>query len=267
MERLLAAFLLLGLSFSGYATAECCFEPQDSPFCIQDYSFYIKVGTGVSCSESANVVAPSPPWDQAIQGYNSALGNRGMASFGVGCDFMNLVNLEANISSRSSFKYRKFQTSVAGGASYTREFDLDVTPILFSVSLLGRNFPDLNWNIAGGEVYPLIGVGMGVSRLKITNFRTTGLPATGGSSPFASFSNESQYTLRSNFTYTVLIGFEYSQCDSWAIATGYRWLDAGKFKGPRFLRVDTGAAVDVGGNEWKMRFRSDEWFIEFKIFI
>jgi hypothetical protein len=177
------------------------------------------------------------------------------------------VDLEVSISNRSTFTYRKFQTPTTGGGSYTREFDLDVTPILFSVNFLGRGIPHLNWNISCGKIYPVVGAGVGVSNLLITNFRTTGLPPSGASAPHASFSAENQYTLRKNFTYTALVGLEYSYKDYWAIGTGYRWFDAGNFEGPRFQRVASGAAVDVAGEEWKMRFRSNEWFIELKIFI
>lgn len=180
---------------------------------------------------------------------------------------MHLVDFEVSISNRSTFEYRKFQTPTSGGDSYTRKFDLSVTPILFSANLLGRNIPHLNWNIAYGKIYPIIGASVGVSNLLITNFRTTGLPPSGDSSPHASFSAENQYTLRKNFTYTALAGFEYSYKDCWAIGSGYRWFDAGNFKGPRFQRVATGAAVDVDGEEWKMHFRANEWFVEFKIFL
>ena len=84
---------------------------------------------------------------------------------------------------------------------------------------------------------------------------------------YASFSSENQYTLRRNFTYTLLAGLEYSYDDAWALSTGYRWFNAGHFKGPRYQRVASGSAVDVGCNAWNMRFRANEWFIEFKIFI
>lgn len=260
MKRILAPLFLLAITISGIINAEYCCQPLD-------YSFYIKVGSGVSFSEPANVVAPPPTWNPAVQGYNSKLGNRAIADLSIGCELMHLMDLEVSISNRSTFKYRKFQTPIGGGGSYTREFDLDVTPILFSVNLLGQDIPCLNWNIACGKIYPIVGAGIGVSNLSITNFRTTGLPPSGASAPFESFSAENQYTLRKNFTYTALVGFEYNYNDCWAIATGYRWLDAGKFKGPRFQRVATGAAVDVAGEEWKMHFRSNEWFVEFKIFM
>lgn len=233
----------------------------------QNYSFYIKAGSGISCSGSANIFAPAPTWNSAVQGYDSTLGNHAIVDLGIGCELMSILDLEFSISNRSTFEYRKFQSPVAGGGSYTREFDLDVTPLLFSAIFLGRGISHLNWRIGCGEIYPLVGAGVGVSNLLITNFRTTGLPPSGDSSPFASFSAENQYTLRKNLTYTVLAGLEYAYKNCWAIATGYRWFDAGNFNGPRFQRVATGSAVDLAGQEWQMRFRSNEWFIEFKIFI
>lgn len=260
MRYLLLPIFLLAATVSGVVNANCCCEPQD-------YSFYIKVGSGISFSESANVVAPSSTWSPAVQGYNSKLGNRAIAAFSVGCELMQLVDVEVGISARSTFKYRKFQTPVGGGDSYTREFDLDVIPLLFSVNLLGRDVPYLNWDVCCGKVYPIVGAGVGVSNLLITNFRTTGLPPSGDSFPHLSFSAENQYTLRKNFTYTALAGFEYNYNGRWAIATGYRWFDAGQFKGSQYQRVATGSAVDVAGDEWKMRFRSNEWFIEFKVFL
>lgn len=261
MKHISALLSLLAMTFSAALHAECCYQPE------KDYSFYIKVGSGISFSESVDVTAPPAAWNPAVQGYNAKIGNRAIADLGIGCQYMNLVDLELSISARSTFKYRKFQTPVSGGSSYTREFDLDVIPILFSINLLGRDISCLNWDFACGKIYPMIGAGVGVSRLVITNFRTTGLPPTGGSAPFDSFSAENEHTVRNNFTYTAIAGFEYNYNDRWTIATGYRWLDAGKFKGPRFLRVDTGSAVDIDGEEWKMHFRSNEWFVEFKIFI
>ena len=259
MKRFLATLTLLTVAV--LSTAIC--------YCDQrDYYFYIKAGSGISFAESAHVVAPSPPWTPAIQGYNSKLGNCPIASVSIGCELFRVVDLEVNISNRSTFKYRKFQTPTTGGGSYTRKFDLSVTPILFSANLLGRGIPYLHWNVGCGKTfYPMIGGGVGVSSLQITNYRTTGLPPSGASSPFASFSAENQYTLRKKFTYTLLAGIEYSHHNYWAIGTGYRWFNAGHFKGPRYQRVASGAAVDLSSDQWKMRFRANEWFIEFKIFI
>lgn len=232
-----------------------------------DYSFYTKVGSGISFSESAHVVAHYPPWSPATQGYNSKLGYCPIASFSIGCELSHIADLEVNISNRSIFKYRKCQNSTICAGSYIREFDLSVTPILFSVNILGRGIPYMHKDISCcGKIYPVIGAGVGSSDLLITNYRTTGLSAIGDSAPYTSFTAENQYTLRKKFTYTALVGFEYSYENRWAIGTGYRWFDAGCFKGPEYLRSANGAAVDVACEAWNMRFRANEWFIEFKIF-
>jgi opacity protein-like surface antigen len=149
----------------------------------------------------------------------------------------------------------------------TREFDLSVTSILFSANILGYGILYLHWDTGCGTFYPLMGFGLGASNLLITNYRTTGLPPSGDSAPYASFSAENQYTLRRHFTYTILAGFEFNHNDRWALGTGYRWFDAGHFRGPRFQRVADGSAVDVACDTWKMRFKANEWFIEFKILI
>ncbi len=260
MNFLISLSLVL-VALTGTLHADCCCDN------TEDYSFYVKAGSGISFSESADVYAPPLTWNPAIQGYNAKLGNQAIAELSIGCEFIDLVDVEVGISCRSAFKYRKFQTPISGGSSYTRKFDLSVIPILFSFQLLGKDIPYLNWDIACGKIYPIIGAGIGVSNLLISNFRTTGLLPSGASDPYASFSSENQFTLRQNFTYTARIGVEYVQSDRWAIATGYRFFDAGKFRGPRYQRVSSGAAVDVADEAWKMRFRANEWFIEFKIIL
>jgi opacity protein-like surface antigen len=233
----------------------------------QDYSFYIKTGSGISCSQSVHVIAPCPPWNPAVQGYDSKLGNCPIVNVNIGCELFNVVDLEVTIANRSTFKYRKCQTPTTGGSSYTRKFDLDVTSILFCANFLGLGIRHFNWDTGCGKIYPLMGFGLGVSNLLITNYRTTGLTPTGDSAPYASFSAENQYTLRKNFTYTLLAGLEYSHNAHWTIATGYRWFNAGHFKGPRYLRVASGSAVDVACDTWRMHFKSNEWFVELKIFV
>lgn len=257
MKRLLYVLFLL-LILSEIITCAC--KPQN-------YSFYIKVGTGASCSECANICAPYPPWTPAVQGYNARLGSCPIASASVGCEILHIIDLEAVIGNRSLFKYRKFQTPTTGGDSYTRRFDLNVTSFLFGANIVGRGIPYAHRDVCCGTVYPVFGFGLGGSNIVITNYRTTGLAPIGDSAPYPSFSNENQYTIRRNFTYTLLVGLEYSHQNAWAIGTGYRWFNAGHFRGPQYQRVSGGSAVDVGCDAWKMRLRANEWFIEFKIFI
>ncbi len=258
MKRFLVLFFVAAISFM--SDAQSCNE-------AEDYSFYMKIDSGASLSQSANIVAVYPPWDEAVQGYDSNLGNCAIAGFSIGCELFQVVDVEVGISNRSIFEYRKFQTSTIGSGSYNRQFDVSVTPIMLSANILGKGVPHLHWNVGCGSFYPMIGVGAGVSNILITNFRTTGLPSTGDSSPYNSFSAENQYTLRRNFTYAVLAGVEYNHNERWAIGTGYRWLNAGDFAGPQYLRTVNGSATDVSSDQWQMRFRANEWFIEFKIFI
>lgn len=258
MKRLLTICSLLAILVSIPVYGCCQYD---------DYCFYIKVCSGVSCSQAANISAPNPPWNPAIQGYNARLGNSPIAGVSIGYELKHALDLEFNLSNRSTFKYRKCQTPAPGSASYTRKFDLNITSILFSVYLLGRGLCDLHWDVCCGKIYPIVGAGLGVSNLLITNYRTTGLAPTGGSTPYASFSAENQYTLRKHVTYTVFLGIEYNRCDRWAMGTGYRWFDAGHFKGPRYQRVANGSAVDVACDAWKIAFKAHEWFVEFKIYI
>lgn len=258
MKRFLVTLALLIIIISD-AVAGCC-RPQD-------YSFYVKVASGVSCSAPDHVCASYPPWNPALQGYDAPLGHAPIFSLNIGWEYLHVLDLEVNIANRSTFTYRKFQTPTAGGESYTREFDLNVTSIFFGAYLLGRGVPHVHKDIGCGTIYPMVGAGLGGSDLLITNYRTICLPPTGDSAPYASFSAENQYTLRRNFTYKVQIGVEYSHQDSWVVGTGYRWFDAGHFKGPRYQRVANGSAVDVACDTWKMRFRAHEWFIEFRFFV
>lgn len=254
-------FTILGAFFITVSTsAKCSTTPTD-------YTFYIKASSGFSCSESANVSAPSPLWNRAIQGYNASMGTCPIIGLSVGAEFLHLVDFELSLSNRSTYEYKKLQTPVDGGDSYTRRFDLDVTPILLNVQLLGASIESLHLNTRYGKIYPTIGFGIGVSRLLITNFRTTDLPSTGDSFPYPSFSAENQYTLRTNFTYMVLAGVEYNHQDRWAINLGYRLLNSGYFSGPQYLRVSSGSSVDVGKNQWKMRYVANELCIELKLFI
>ncbi|MGZ6250982.1 MAG: hypothetical protein ACXWL2_03075 [Candidatus Chromulinivorax sp.] len=234
----------------------------------EDYCFYIKVDSGVSSAQSADITAVFPPWDQALQGYNGSLGHAGIAGFSVGYELFHILDLEVGVSNRSIFNYQQYQIPVdTDNLSYTREFNLTVTPILFSANILGRGIDHLHIDFDCGKLYPMFGAGVGVSNLLITNFRTTGLPANGDSYPYSTFSAENEYTLRQNFTYAVLAGFEYSHGDRWAVSTGYRWLNAGKFDGPQYVRSSNGSAVDLASDQWQMRFQTNEWFLEFKIFI
>lgn len=235
---------------------------------------YLKLGSGASFALDADVSAPTAFWSPAIEGYNANLGVRPIAEVGFGYEFSNLLSAELSLSYRPQYEYRKKQTvtpdstTPASFTSITRQFDLDVGNLMFSIFLSGRGFDCLNWSLGciPGSIYPILGGGVGVGRLLINNFRGINLPAVSPSDPFPAFSSENQYTVRYRPVYQVMAGLEYRYCDKWAVSVGYRWLDYGRFKGPRFVRIADGTALDTTDNEWRIRFAANEAFVEFKWF-
>lgn len=234
---------------------------------------YLRLGTGVSFSEKAQIHAPSAIWDRAKQGYNSDLESAPIITAGLGCDIGKYFSTDITFAARLGYKYRKFQIgipnpNVAGFlGNKTRRFNLDVYTAMWNVYLNGRGCDYLSWNFncLPGSLYPVIGGGIGVSRLKIFNFRSTGIKPVDDDIP--AFASENQYTVRYHFTYQVMAGLEYNHCDRWALCIGYRWFDAGKFKGPRYFRNAQGLADDFGHHEWDIRLRANEFLIEAKFFL
>lgn len=239
-----------------------------------DARLYLKLGTGVSFSKKAQVHAPSSIWDPAVQGYNDDLESAPIIMAGLGCDIGKLISTDISFYYRPGFKYRKFQTAIPNAntpgflGNKTRRFNLDVLTAMWNVSLNGRGCDYLSWNCGclAGSFYPVIGGGIGISRFKIFNFRSTGLPPVDNDG-LPAFASENEYTVRYHFSYQVSVGLEYNHCDIWALSIGYRWFDAGKFKGPRYIRTANGDAHDIGPHEWEMRLRANEVFIEAKFFL
>lgn len=273
MAKSFSVWLSCFLGISGWLSADCMDE-----CCCQDTgcsSFYLKYGSGASVSRKAHVKAPLAIWDEAVQGYNADLGARPIFNAGLGYEFGPIFSTDLLLSYRPHFTYKKFQTGIQNGVQgflgdKTRRFHLDVLSLMGTAYVSGHGFDCLNWSVGCdcGEFYPLLGVGAGVSRMQIFDFRSTGLPAVDPdvyTSP--GFGSENEYLVRYRFTYQVMAGLEYRFNDRWAISTGYRWFDAGRFKGPRYLREPSGIAFDVGGDEWRMNFSAHEWFIELKVLL
>lgn len=238
-------------------------------------SFYLKVGTGVSFAQKAHVNAPDALWDPANQGYNSRLGERPILAFGLGFQpYCSSFSADLTYSFRPQYKYRKFQTTVAGSTTTgnlgakTREMDLDVSSIMLSGYWSGKGHDWLTWRLGHSKstFCPFLGFGVGVSRITIYNFRSTGLPAPSPAEIAApSFGSSNEYTVRTSFTYQLMGGLEYNYCDLWTLSLGYRWFDAGRYKGPSFIRTPLGTAADSSGNEWRSHFRAQEVLLELKV--
>lgn len=276
MKKLLLMIILLnGLAINCWAqpketctNKKCCKEIVPPRFARN--SFYLKVGSGVSISNTAQITTNPAVWDPAYQGYNSRLGAAPIALAGVGYD-SRFVFGELTASCRPNYSYNKNQTPTTSSTpgslgSTTRRFNLDVSSVMFSLYFNGRGFKALTWNIRKtGAFYPIIGSGVGVSQMKIFNFRSTGLPPV--ASGFPAFASENQYTTSYRFTYQVMGGFEYRYRDRYAISLGYRWFDVSSFKGPRYIRDNQGNAIDVQSNTWKIKFDANEVFLELKLFL
>jgi opacity protein-like surface antigen len=237
---------------------------------------YLKLASGASFAQKARVYASPAVWDLAEQGYNSELGTRPIIGGGIGYEFCSLLATDLIASYRPNFKYSKFQTTPASSAAAgnlgnkTRRFDLDVTSLMLSFYLNGLGLDQTHWKLGekAGSLYPILGIGIGASQLKVFNFRSTGLPPVNpalDSSP--SFGSENQYSIRYRFTYQALAGLEYRYNDRWALSTGYRWFDAGRFKGPEYIRDPNGIALDTENKEWRISFAAHELFVELKVFL
>ena len=236
---------------------------------------YIKAETGASIPTKMKVSAPFPGWDLAVQGYDAGIGARPFIGGGIGIEFCPLFSSDFMLAYRPQFKYRKFQTppldgpaSVGSLGVKTRKFDLDVSSAMLNVYLNGRGIPTLHWKMDhSGVLYPVFGGGVGVAQMKIFNFRSTGLPAVNPEVDNSfSFASENQYTIRYRFAYQVMAGLEFRRYN-WAVGTGYRYFHVNQFKGPEYIRDQFGTALDTGNDEWKIKFASNEVYVELKVFL
>ena len=62
-----------------------------------------------------------------------------------------------------------------------------------------------------------------------------------------------------HFTYQAMAGLEFRFMECWAISAGYRWFDAGKFKGPKYVRDENGIALEAipGGSDFGHKYFSN----------
>jgi opacity protein-like surface antigen len=258
--------ILLGLTcICGLGFAQ---QEDQSPY--KDRGFYIKIGSGASFATTAHVSASSATWDPALEGYNSKLGTVPIFLTGLGYDSP-YVSGDITASYRPDYSYSKFQTPTTNDTpgqlgEKTRRFDLDVTSLMFSLYLNGRGFDALNWGVGDGSVFPFLGAGVGVSQMKVYNFRSTGLPPLAGLEPLASFSSENEYSKDYRFTYQLMAGLEYRFKDVFSFSLGYRWFDPSRFDGPSYMRTDEGDAFQAT-SPWKISFGANEVFLEFKVLL
>lgn len=232
---------------------------------------YFKISPGVSFPLKPNIQALPPTWDDVIEGYNSSLGTRPNIGIGAGYEMCSWGAAEVNLTYRGAFNYNKFQRPTPGAVFNTlpdkeRRFRMEALTLMGSFFVTGRDFSCLTWNCGSASVYPIVGFGLGTSRIPIWDFRATCLPSNEDSGPYNTFSSENQYSLRWKFTYQVSGGIEYRSCDNWAIGVNYRWFDAGRLGGPRYFRSNSGQSFDVGCDVWKISLKANELVFDLKTF-
>lgn len=259
-------FALVMASYSFLYGAECCSSCYDN-----DGHFYLLFGTGPSFSTQAKIYAPPAVWALTNEGYNASLGIKPIIEAGFGYEFLSYLSADIVFAYRPDYKYYKFQTTAPSETrntqTRTRHFNLDIATVMFSLYVSGRGIPGLCWSLPSisSTIYPIIGGGVGTSRLTIYNFLASGYPPT--TTPFPSFASENAYTVRYRFTYQLMGGFEYRMKNNWAFSLGYRWFDPRHFDGPRYIRDNLGNTQDVLDNMWRIKFKANEIFFELKVFL
>lgn len=254
-------------TFSFLYGNECCSSCYDN-----DGHFYLLFGSGASFSTEAKINAPSEFWSITNQGYNAHLGTTPIIEAGFGYEFLSFLSADILFAYRPDYKYYKFQTTAPAETrntqTRTRHFNLDIATVMFSLYASGRGIPGLCWSMPSisSTIYPIIGGGVGTSRLTIYNFLSTGYPPTAAFT-VPSFSSSNAYTVRYRFTYQLMAGFEYRMKNSWAFSLGYRWFDPNHFHGPRYVRDYLGNSQDALDNMWRIKFKANEIFFELKVFL
>ena len=264
MDKKISSIIFSGIVFTSPLSAE----------------FYVKAGTGISVPLKTTIHAPSAEWDPSPQGYDGYLGSKFLLSAGIGYDFPWMFSVEATASYRFNYRYRKFQTSTIINTpgflgDKVRRFDLDIGTFMVNAYFSGRGVSCLNWNFGCFpiNIYPFIGFGIGGNQHILYNFRSVGLSAVtescNGFDPSLnlSFGSENPYTERFNFAFQAFLGLEAKFWDTWALSFGYRYFDAGTFKGPQYIRNQCGIASDIGRNVWKIDVSANEFFLEIKTFL
>lgn len=247
-------------------------EPEPVSKCQSNRGFFVKIMSGASFTRNSRISAPSSFWDPAPEGYNSRLGTGPIIGGGVGYQFSEWFSADITVAHRWSYKYNKFQSGVpnpgtpAALSDKTRHFSLQSTSFMFTPRINGKGMEKLHYKFCnGGILAPFAGVGIGFALNRMNNFRTTIAPNsnTGGFNGAASIGSSS--VTKTSLAYQFETGLEYL-CNKWGFSVGYRWFDAGKFRGPNNVIAGTAQPgnpiVGVSVPPWRGRLRAHEVFAE-----
>lgn len=232
---------------------------------VNEYPWFASIGTGYSWTEKSGITNPQPSfWDDAIQGYNGNLGNRGFYTFAVGKQVYRYIDLNLSYLDHENFNYQQFQTggsSTPGftGNARTRYFTLDNRALLISGSL---HPAESIYSLLSLNFTPFVGAGIGYAYNQVRNFYTIGTATIDGVT-VGSTTSIGNPANRNSFAWQGSVGLNIQpQISHLSVDIGYRYFDGGKFNGPS--TVYTNASGFLTGLPWLGRLEANQAFVAFK---
>ncbi|STX50183.1 Opacity protein and related surface antigens [Legionella busanensis] len=190
--------------------------------------WFLEFGSGVSWSNTSNIVTDPNHWNPSPDGYDSSLGTVPIYTAGIGYMINPLVSVDISYSFRGIYTYRKHQRFQSSNnpnpfGDRTRYFDLNSNSIMFNGTLYGQEWSDiLAYEIGNfGLIQPVIGGGIGVSYNTISNFHTV-LDTNSG------VTSVMQDKTRASFAWQLNAGLEFKK-NRFSFDIGYRYFNAGTF--------------------------------------
>jgi len=223
---------------------------------------YIGVEFGGSWTMNANIHAPRPFWDTAINGYNSDLGASAIYGLVFGYHFVDFFRADIHYQYRPSYSYEKKQENTGEVSDKIRNFDLENQAILFSGYLQASGITCLgSLQLCGMVIDPFITGGVGISYNTVSSFYSESLDFPGET--FSMMVSKQT----SAFSWQAGIGLDFRLCCS-VISLGYRYFYGGEFKSNNYLIDDPdGTSIAFQGvttTPWKGKIKANELFASFR---
>ncbi len=258
---------LTGTLFAG-STAQPTISPETaakpaatSEKCFRKRNWYGYVGSGYAWSMKAGIHNPdSDFWAASDQGYDARLGNSPFFTIGFGRRYFDILAFDVAYTYYQTFHYQKFQTgeTVPGGigSRRTRYFDLDNQNGMFNISLYPEDHA--SFPLGSLKVSPFVGVGIGFSVNRISNFHSVSFDEATGTGSTTSIGND---TTTVKFAWQAMAGLRFHpRQNRFNFDVGYRYYDAGRFTGPNRIIGNTaiGQGIAEKVKPWKGRLHTNE---------
>jgi hypothetical protein len=242
--------ILLMLCVASFAASAVATESGWS--CQANVGYAITRKTGLTNPDSTF-------WHVANEGYDAKLGQSSFVGVSVGKDVCRWCAVDVDYTLYQTFNYQKYQTG-GSGPNRMRFFDIGHQAALFNLQL---KLPE-DWalSIAGVNVSPVLGAGLGVGISRMSNFHSVGYidiaiaSATGvGTSNAIGMPNT-----KADLAWQVNGGLMLQPEDSdISVGVNYRYYDGGKFESGTSFMFNSVAATEKGAQvtaaAWKANLR------------